>query len=372
MARKAFDPSLPIVKAVATASALLPPPVKQLVTTPAQLQSNHVELFRIVGHFDLGPARLAELRKAFPNIVADIETVLAAHGLHSMVLGSKDAAAAAERLLDFLAHFGIRAETQLKFDKSVRGYRSNVAGAIMEWLVEANDALRADILTWATTAFKDLNDVVLKMRGQIGPLPEHLLAAQIVNAHNAAVAIPTAGLFGEPLVASDIFLRMPDGMKRKFVDGMTVSLYRAGAATPSLVAPTTLGEYKFNTAIRKAAKQIEDAPGRLVDAEALVFTAGGEVYTFKPEQVVFMAGKSGPDLNQYVVTHIDPLITAARPKALYTSAPDQLLGSQTSVAPPQLTPFTGRANKVHAVLVEFTVDSRFVLQLVDVLIGPPR
>jgi hypothetical protein len=369
MAGRISDLAASRLKGLEAAAAMLPLTIHAQVPRTV-LRPDHVELFAIVRGFAKGPARLAALRKAFPNIVEQVAAALREHGLDASVLGRASAGAVADRLLNFLANFGITAEDQLKFNRSVRGYRSNVAGEVMEWLVEANNHLLGDILSWARSATNDLISAADALRGlsakQVAQVSERL-----VDARNATVEVPTAGGFGGPLVASDIFLRMNDGTKRKFVDAMTVSLYRIKNDPPLLVGPTTLGQYKFNTAIRKAAGQTEGDQARLVDAAELVFRAGGIEYFFKPEQIVFIAGAKRPEMNQYVVTHSDALISQVGRKPLYASSPELLLGGSEAVGPPQITPFVGRNGKVHAVLVELAMDSRFVMALVDAVIGKP-
>lgn len=360
-ASKPFDPGAARLLGLKAASAMVPLKLLQLDASGMLVRPDRIELFNIVRFNAKGATRLAQLERSFVNMGEIIERTLALHGQHARVLGCADGGEVRSRLLVFFANFGIKAQRQLDFDHSIRGYRSNIAGEIMEWLVEASGGLRADILRWAQSARGDLNDTVAALRfisaSQIAKRP-----ARIVNAHNQTVEFLTKGAFDEPVHATNTFLCMPDGKKRKYVDALTVSFFRGPDGKILFVAPTTMGQYKFNTAIRKAAKQTDEDPARLKDAAELVFSAGGIEYAFKPEQVVFMAGKKRPEMSQYVVTHSDAFVRELGRKEIYADDPGQLLGA------PQVTPIVGRGGNVHAVLVELAVDSRFILDLVDAVV----
>ena len=343
-------------------TATLPLKIHQLDKSGALLRPDHVETFRMIRGSESGAKRMAVFQKGFGTASEAIERSLALRGYSPRLLGVATGDAAARRLLGFFTKLDIKAETLADFFRSIRGYRSNVAGEILEWIIDANAALAADIIRWAHSATSDLRAAAVATRGktavQIGRL-----AQRVVNAHNKTVAFASEGTFSTPVVATNAYLVTKDGAKRKYVDALTVSFYR-GVNGDHFVAPTTLGEYKFNTAIRKAAKQLEQAPARLDEAVELGFTVAGVEHRFKPEHVLFMAGKSRPEMNQYVVTHSDPMVRDMGRRAVYADSPDELLGSST----PQVSPLVARDGQVRGVIVELAIDSRLVLELVDAVI----
>jgi len=342
-------------------TAMLPLKIHQLDKSGALLRPDHVETFRMIRGTAHGPERMAVFQKAFGSAGEAIERALALRGYTARLLGCANGDAAARRLLGFFTGLAIKAETLADFFRSIRGYRSNVAGEILEWTIDANVSLAADIMRWARSATAELHAAAVATRGktaqQIGRL-----AQRIVNARNKTVVLASEGRFSSPVVATNAYLVTKDGAKRKFVDALTVSFYH-GTNGDYFVAPTTLGQYKFNTAIRKAAKQLEQDPARLAEAVELVFSIGGVEHRFKPEHVLFMASKSRPEMNQYVVTHSDPMVRDLGRRPVYADSPDELLGGL-----PQISPIVARDGQVRGVIVELALDSRFVLDLVDAVI----
>jgi hypothetical protein len=358
-----FDPSVPKVKALAAAANSLPSKLRPPDPPAVVLQPTKVQLFRITRSVARGADRLTELRKAYPAIGPQVEDALAAFHQKASVFGSSTGAQLGDRILGFASRFGFRATTFAEFWRSLRGYRSNFNGELFEWQVEASAGLRADIMVWASTEVENLRRLAHAARGrtvrEVAKLPEHL-----VDARNQPLVLPAGGAFTKPVPVTGIYLLLADGTRRKFVDAMTVSLYGRGNAPPSHAGPTTLGQYKFRTAIRKLAKQMEEDPARLATS-TLVFTANGTEHRFGPNQLVFAADQGRASLNQYAVTHAAPLTTTSAATTVYGTDIDALLGGTT----PQVTPFMARGGTVRGVLVELGIDARLTMRLTDIIFG---
>jgi hypothetical protein len=225
--------------------------------------------------------------------------------------------------------------------------------------------LRGDVLHWAGLETSLLSELARRTRGrslaELAKLPE-----RIVNARNQPVLLPTGGAFQPSARAEDIWL-LAGPRRLKYADALTVSPYPRGSGKPSHVALTTVGQYKFRTAIRKLPGQVEADPVRLVDADLLEFTLNGEPHRFRPDQLVFTSPNGAIDINRYAVTHAAS-IAHGTPRPIYVSDPEVLLGGAT----PQLTPFVTRGGAARGVLIELNVDSRLPISITEIILGRQR
>ena len=137
------------------------------------------------------------------------------------------------------------------------------------------------------------------------------------------------------------------------------------------MSPVTFGQYKFNTAIRKVARQVAEDPGRLAEAAFLHFEVGGKPYSFTPEQIVFTGQNQRANPNQYIVTNSDLLASKPNATAAYAADIDEVLGAA------QLTPFsravtTSAGSKVivRGVLVEMSINAKLVLAIARMAFRP--
>jgi hypothetical protein len=365
--------SIPRGKALRNAVDALPPHQRPVISPAVPPPSpQQILVFKLVRDIAVGGDRLVGLRKAFPDLGRQVERVLDAHGKRATAFGSPNPRALADRMLGHVAGFDIQATTLAEFTRSTRGYRSNFNGEWFEWLVEGSPELRADVLTWARTEQLDLSRIA---KGTAGALPEQLksLPEKLVTAKDTPLILPP-GKFGDPVVASDIRLELPDGSPKKFVDAMTVSLYLPKQPLPkaksrfSHTGLTTLGQYKYRTAIRKAAKQTGEDPGRLSTAAWLVFTAEGVPHRFRPSEVVFASRSGSVSPNQYLVTHFaDMAADIPKPGPVYSSDIDLVLKGGL---PPQITPWIARGGDVRGILVELNAKPTLITDLTALILGP--
>jgi hypothetical protein len=339
-----------------------PPPPKPTATA----------LLRVFRNFAAGAKRITEFNRLLPNISNRVESVLKDFGRTAGVFGAADANGVKDRVFAYLAELNIRATTKREFLDSSQGYTSNLAGEMLQWIIDADVVLRRNLQSWARATTDDLNRVATALRklsrAQRAKAPE-----RIVDARNNVVDLPSGGRFGESQRATDIWLETPDGGVRAFVDGMNVSLFSAGKAEPTHMSPVTLGQFKFRTAIRKALRQLADDPGRLDGAALLHFKIGNKSYSFPPDRIAFLFEGGEPRLNQYVVTNSDVLASQAKkPAPVYAKSIDDLLGATR----PQVTPVArtvktpGGPVDVNAVLIELNLDSRLVLAIARLFLSP--
>jgi hypothetical protein len=188
---------------------------------------------------------------------------------------------------------------------------------------------------------------------------------------NRLVEQPPGLKFGQPEVTTNIWLEMKNGQKKKYVDGMHVSLGGLADAEPTHMSPLTLGQFKFNTAVRKAAGQVAEDPVRLAEAAFLHFEAGGRNYSFKPEQIMFTGQNQRANLNQYIVTNSDLLASKPNATAAYAADIDEVLGAA------HVTPFSravttsaGAKVMVRGVFVEMSIDAQLVLKIARLAFRP--
>ena len=101
------------------------------------------------------------------------------------------------------------------------------------------------------------------------------------------------GWFGEPARVTDVVIDPPKGSPKKFVEDMEVTfplgpngqLLLDAAGNPAFMSPPVMGQFKFRTAIRKAAGQVADDPPRLAEMRQMRFKLNGKEYTFTPDKV---------------------------------------------------------------------------------------
>ena len=237
-------------------------------------------------------------------------------------------------------------------------------------MIDGNQQLLADLRTWARGETAELNRIAAQWQ-KLRPAERIKAPEQLLDAMNKPIELPPGLQFGEPQVATNIRLELKNGQKKKFVDGMQVSLPGAAGAEPTHMSPVTLGQYKFNTAIRKATGQVAEDPGRLAEAAFLHFEAGGKQYWFTPDQIVFTGQNQRANPNQYIVTNSDLLASKPNVTAAYTAEIDEVLGEA------QLTPFSravatsaGSKIMVRGVLVEMSVNAKMVLAIARLAFRP--
>lgn len=378
MSKPVFDPAVPRAQAAAAAVAALPPMLQPRASASVIVRPQERALFDLVRGTATGAERLAGLRQVFSSMPHAVQKILDAYGGTAAALGSRAAADVAERILIWTANYGMSATSLAKFRANARGHRSNLAGALTEWYFNANRPLTADVLRWGAVEQRELNRIHgLTAAGPATPSQAGAIARpsdrvdRLVDARGATVVLPSSGAFHPPSRATDIFL-MKDGRPKPFFDAMTVSFFGARRDGPwTHVAVTTAGQYKFNTAILKARRQVADDPVRLDAADALIFRVGATSHSIEPQNVVFVAQRGGrPDLNQYVVTNGQSFVVDAGRKPLYSRDPEALL-SGDGFGPPQITPVAttarslvdGRRVRVEFVLVGMVLDSRLPLSL---------
>jgi hypothetical protein len=275
-----------------------------------------------------------------------------------------------DRVFRFLSEFGIRAKTKRDFLDSTQGYESNVAGELVQWMIDGNPQLLADLRTWGWGETVELNRIAAQLQ-KLSPAERVKAPEQLLDAMNKTVELPRGLQFGEPQVATNIRLELKNGQTKQFVDGMQISLLGPVGAEATHMSPVTLGQYKLNTAIRKAAGQVAEDPGRLAEAAFLHFEVGGKQYSFTPEQIVFTGQNQRANLNQYIVTNSDLLASKPNATAAYAAEVDEVLGAA------QLTPFSravttsaGSKVMVRGVLVEMSVNAKMVLAIARLAFRP--
>jgi hypothetical protein len=365
----AFDPVTPHAEALEAKLAALPKALKPVAPTPPPPTT--LDVFRLFRNFAAGAVRRLELEKLFPDAPARIESLLKQSGKDASLFGEADGKGIAKRLFTYLADLGIRAKTKREFLDSSQGYVSNVAGELVEWIINADKRLRKDILQWAAAEAADLNRVAEQLR-PLSPAQRAAATERIVDGTGKPIDLPPVGRFDAPARATDIWLETADGGVRKFVDAMDVSLFRGPAGEPTHMSPVTLGQFKFRTAVRKAARQMAEDPGRLADAVLLHFTVGGTKYSLPPERIAFLFADGAPRANQYLVTNAELLATPSKSSPAYANAVDDLLGA----ARPQVTPISRAVNtsrgpvRVNGVMVELNLESRLVLDIARIVFGP--
>ncbi len=365
----AFDAFAPKAKALEELIAELPEPVKPKVSPPAP-KPTAIELLRVYRDFAAGAARTAELERLFPNFAKELERIFQEFDRHPSVFNAPTVEVLRDRVFKFLSEFGIRAKTKREFLDSTQGYESNLAGELVEWMIDGNQQLLADLRTWARGETAELNRIAAQWQ-KLTPAERVKAPEQLLDAMNKPIELPPGLQFGEPEVATNIRLELKNGQKKKFVDGMQVSLLGPAGAEPTHMSPVTLGQYKFNTAIRKATGQVAEDPGRLAEAAFLHFEAGGKQYSFAPEQIVFTGQNQRANPNQYIVTNSDLLASKPNATAAYAAEIDEVLGAA------QLTPFSravatsaGSKVMVRGVLVEMSVNAKMVLAIARLAFRP--
>jgi hypothetical protein len=179
---------------------------------------------------------------------------------------------------------------------------------------------------------------------------------------------------------SDAIIDPPKGSPKKFVDDMEVTFpldltgrpLLDAAGNPTFMSPTVMGQFKFRTAIRKAAGQLAEDPARMAEMRQLRVRYGGKEYTFTRDRVLFVAENGAPNLNTYVVANSDVLAHPGTPRPAYASSIDDLLGGER----PQVTPFSklvsrpGGDVRVRGVMVELAVESKLIQSISDLVYKP--
>jgi hypothetical protein len=366
---KPFDAFAPKARALEKLIAELPEPVKPKAS-PGAPKPTAVELLRVYRDFAAGTARIAEFERLFPNFAKDLERVFQEFDRRPSDFNAPTVEALRDRVFAYLSEFGIRAKTKREFHDSTQGYESNLAGELVEWMIDGNPQLLADLRTWAQGERAELNRIAAQWH-KLKPAERIRAPERLLDAMNKPVELPPGLQFGEPQVATNIRLELKNGQKKKFVDGMQVSLLGPAGGAATHMSPVTLGQYKFNTAIRKAAGQVAEDPGRLAEAAVLHFEVGGKQYSFAPEQIVFTGQNQRANPNQYIVTTSDLLASKPNATAAYAAEIDDVLGAA------QLTPFsravtTSAGGKVivRGVLVEMSVNAKMVLAITRTVFRP--
>jgi hypothetical protein len=373
-----FDPASPKLKAIESElEALVPKGVR--VPAPAMPKPRAVELMRAFRDFANGAARFAELNRIFPSFAEALEALLKEFKRDPRMFGCRTVEEMRDRIFHYLSEFGISAETKAEFLAKSAGYKSNLNGEVNEWLIRNDVELNLDVHAWSRSETAELNRVVEATAGR-SPADLSKMARRIVDANGNPVTLAEKVIFGEPVRVSDVVIDPPKGSPKKFVDDMeaTFPLGVGGqplldaSGNPSFMSPPVMGQFKFRTAIRKAAGQLAEDPARMADMRQLRFKFRGKEYTFTRDKVLFVAENGEPNLNVYVVANSDLLAHPGTPRPAYASSIDELLGAER----PQVTPFSklvtrpGRDVRVRGVLVELAVGSKLVQSISDLVFKP--
>jgi len=327
-----FDPLSAGAKKVAkTAAGELPPALIATQTRP--LQPALIERMRAFRDFASGLERRAELERLFPDLERALQGLLAEQGLTAKAFGCKTPKELTDRILAWLSNFNITARTRTKFLHDVKGYRSNLGGELSEWLIRNEEWITRMVTQWASAETDSLNGVVRTTAGmtlaQLQKAPK-----RVVDARGTPVILAPDTTFGPPVRVTTIVTDSPAGKNKKFVDDMFVSfaLDKAGkrvldATGKPFAAVIVMGQFKFNSAIRKGTRQIAEQRGRLNRMSEMRFEAGSEKLALSATQVVFLGGQQPPQLNAFLVGSSDRLVRPAKPMLSPDSTIDDALNN---------------------------------------------
>ena len=94
-------------------------------------------------------------------------------------------------MFKFLSEFGIRAKTKREFLDSTQGYESNLAGELVEWMIDGNQPLLADLRAWAQGETAELNRIAGQWQ-KLKPAERLKAPEQLLDALNKPVELPRA------------------------------------------------------------------------------------------------------------------------------------------------------------------------------------